>query len=335
MKELKALKKQAADAEREMRDWLVRDGKQPTKVEVLGRINGPAVTFFAMQFQVPEHDGWLLGVAGGYLEDTLTLTGHTVSSYQPVTENFGEDATSLIAAMDRALSSGAVAEGRDVAEYLSATLLLNEPAHLERVRAHLGGRVEDDVLYVGNSRITTGPELDKLGPIAERAYLWPDAKIAVSHHTARLVVDTAGTDHLAQAEEHARRVTELIDSSVLGISANGTLYEPAFYRQVVDTTPAGTPPVLVLVQLGLAKRMGKLHGFTEGLADIGKDEFLLEGDSPEELQRVLLELASHILVTGAVISDDTNLTLSTGQVLHLTRKGSGENAALTGSLKDK
>jgi len=81
--------------------------------------------------------------------------------------------------------------------------------------------------------------------------------------------------------------------------------------------------------------MGKLHGFTEGLADIGKDEFLLEGDSPEELQRVLLELASHILVTGAVISDDTNLTLSTGQVLHLTRKGSGENAALTGSLKDK
>jgi len=40
-------------------------------------------------------------------------------------------------------------------------------------------------------------------------------------------------------------------------------------------------------------------------------------------------------VTGAVISDDTNLTLSTGQVLHLTRKGSGENAALTGSLKDK
>ncbi len=103
-------------------------------------------------------------------------------------------------------------------------------------------------------------------------------------------------------------------------------------RQVVETTPPDSPPVLALVQLGLATRLGRLYGFTEGLADAGKDEFLLTGTSPEELQQVLLELASHVLVTGVVIPDGTDLTLSTGAVLHLNRQGTGERAVLAGSL---
>ncbi|MGO1402924.1 MAG: hypothetical protein ACTHUY_11200 [Flaviflexus sp.] len=332
MSELKALKKQAKDAVREMRDWLVRDGHRPDKVDVLGRIDGPGVTFFAMQFRLPGSEDWLLGVAGGYLGDGLTLTGHTITSYEPVTDNFGQDATALIAAMDRALTSGAVAEGREAAGSLVATLLLTEPVDIDRLARTIGGTVEDDVLFHEKARITPGPKQDKLGPIADRAYLWPAAGEVTDDHVASLEIETSGADFLERAWDHTRLVSSLIDSHVVGVFANGTVYEPAFYRQVVETTPVGSPPVLALVQLGLAKRMGKLHGFTEGLADVGKDEFLLTGDSPEDLQRVLLELASHVLVTGAVIPGGTELTLSTGTVIHLERKGTGENAALVGSI---
>lgn len=332
MSDYRALKRQAEDAVREMRDWLVRDGQDPSVVEVLGRINGPGVTFFAMRYHLPGVEDWLLGVAGGYLGDTLTLTGHTLTAYEPVSDSFGEDATALITAMDRALTAGAVAEGRSVADSLTATLLLRHPIDVAALQRTLGGEVRDGTLHHGASLLRPAPAIDDLTPIAERAYLWPRAVEETSQHTASLVIDTSGEDTAARARTHTELVASLIDDHVLGIHANGTVYEPGFYRQVVETTPPGSPPVLALVQLGLATRLGRLYGFTEGLADVGKDEFLLTGTSPEELQQVLLELASHVLVTGVVIPDGTDLTLSTGAVLHLNRQGTGEKAVLAGSL---
>lgn len=329
---VKALKKQAKDAVREMRDWLIRDGQNPSDIEILGRIDGPGVTFFAMKYRLPGVEDWLLGVAGGYIGETLTLTGHTISAYEPVTERFGQDATALISAMDRALTGRGTAEGRTRADHLTATLLLTEPVDADALWQRIGGEVRGDELERGASRLRPGSAVKRLRPIAERAYLWPKAVDETAKHTASLVIDTSGEDLTERAWVHTQLVASLIDSSVVGIAANGTVYEPAFYRQVVETTPAGSPPVLALVQLGLAKRLGRLHGFTEGLADVGRDEFLLTGESPEELQEVLLELASHVLVTGVVIPDGTDLTLSTGAVLHLNRKGTGENAVLVGSL---
>lgn len=332
MSELKALKKQAEDAVREMRDWLIREGRSPSAVEVLGRIDGPGVTFFAMKYRLPGVEDWLLGVAGGYLADTLTLTGHTLTAYEPVTDSFGQDATDLITVMDRALTAGAVAEGRQIANHLTASLLLREPVDFVRLKSTIGGEFDDDVLIHGPSRLSAGGAIDDIGSVAERAHLWPQAEAHVNQHTSSLIVDTADEDTAMRARLHTSLVASLIDDNTVAVFANGTVYEPAFYRQVVETTPDGLPPVLALVQLGLAKRRGRLHGFTQGLADIGKDEFLLTGKSPEDLQRVLLELASHVLVTGVVVPDGTDLTLSSGAVIHLSRKGTGENAALIGSI---
>ncbi|WP_182353859.1 hypothetical protein [Flaviflexus huanghaiensis] len=332
MSSFRELKLQAEDAVREMRDWLVRDGQNPSDVEVLGRINGPGVTFFAMQFRLPGVEDWLLGVAGGYLGSSLSLTGHTLTAYEPVTDRFGQDATDLITAMDRALTSGAVADGRKVSEFLTATLLLREPIDADALGMRLGGTVSDGTVHLGPSQIQPAPVVEDLTEIAERAYLWPRALEQTSQHRASLMIRSVGEDTFARARDHTMLVASLIDDRVLGIFANGTVYEPGFYRQVVETTPSDSPPVLALVHLGLAKRRGMLFGFTEGLADVGKDEFLLTGATPEELQQVLLELASHVLVTGIVIPDGTDLTLSTGVSLHLNRQGSGEKAVLVGAL---
>ena len=327
MSQLKALKRQAADAVREMRDWLVRDGHTPSEVEVLGRIDGPGVTFFVMRFRL---DGdWLLGVAGGYVADTLTVTGHTLTAYEPVTDSIGEDATALITAMDRALTAGSVADGRTVSERLTATLLVHERVDVSRLQGMLGGDIIDGALVLGTSTLRPGPAQD-VTDAAERAYLWPQAVSQTKTHTASIIIDTAGGEERARI--HTRLVASLLDENVAVVAANGTVYEPAFYRQVVDTTPEDSPAVLVLVHLGIATRRGRLYGFTEGLADVGKDEFLLSGSSPEELQGVLLELASHVLLTGAVIPDDTELTLSTGAKIHLSRQGEGAEAVLAGRL---
>ena len=120
------------------------------------------------------------------------------------------------------------------------------------------------------------------------------------------------------------------DPNAVAVLANETLYEPAMYTEVVTGTPEGMPPVLALVQLGLAKEKGALHGFTVGLGAFGKDEFLLTGESAAALQHTLLELASHVLVTGAVLAGP--VTLSTGEQLTLTREGEGDTAVLRGAL---
>lgn len=304
---------QLAHAPSELARYVEADGHRAENVTVLGQIPGPGVTFFALGFTVDGSEQ-LLGVAGGYIGDTLNLTGHTYTEYQRVTENFGEDATNLIGIRDRQLmSTDIVAEGREVATE-SVTIVLTT------------GTIDPQI--EGVEIVERSIKIPKLKAMAERAYLWPDAVAEVARHTGHIVVRSSGGDPLERAINHARATAAIAQSEkVVAILANETVYEPAFYREVVA---GSNPPVLAMVNLGLAQEKGVLYGFTRGLADFGKDEFLLTGSDTAELQHTLLELASHVIVTGAILSGD--VTLSSGKVLHLEREGSGPSAQLRGDL---
>lgn len=307
---------QAAHATDELARWIREDGKNPTDLTLLGAIPGPGVTFFAVGFRLDGAGEQLLGVAGGYIGETMNLTGHTYTDYQVVSETFGEDATALIGERDRQLMGGSgdlVAEGREVAEESVTILLTSAPINAAA-----------DGFDISERQV----KIPKIKQFAERAYLWPDAVSAVAQHTGHVIIRSTGPDPLARATAHAKATAALAENpNVVAIMANETVYEPAFYREVVA---GSNPPVLALVNLGLAKEDGKLYGFTRGLADYGKDEFMLTGPDMATLQHTLLELASHVLVTGSVLSGD--VTLSTGKVLHLVREGSGASARLTGEL---
>lgn len=313
-----ALSDQVARAVTDLGEHVASRGRTAENIEALGQIPGPGVTFFAMSFTC-DGRGPLLGIAGGYIGDTTESTGHTYTNFAPVTDTFGQDATTLIAERDRELMGSVTAGGRTEADETVTIVLTRGQVTVPEIEG-----MEITARHV---------KIPRLSPIAERAYLWPGANQAVSSHTGHIVLRSRGGKALPRAMAHAVATAEIAgDPRAVAVLANETLYEPAMYREVVTGTPEGLPPVLALVQLGLAKEKGVLHGFTVGLAAFGKDEFLLTGGTAETLQHTLLELASHVLLTGAVLSGP--VTLSTGTQLTLTREGEGDTAVLTGSLNE-
>ena len=57
---------------------------------------------------------------------------------------------------------------------------------------------------------------------------------------------------------------------VLGIYANGTVYQPEFYLEAAQMMEDGSLPLLNLVWPGLYRREGGLCAYTEGLRAFGK-----------------------------------------------------------------
>ena len=74
---------------------------------------------------------------------------------------------------------------------------------------------------------------------------------------------------------------------VLGIYANGTVYQPEFYLEAAQLMEDGSLPLLNLVWPGLYRREGGLCAYTEGLRAFGKDELevLDTRAEPEDLRR--------------------------------------------------
>lgn len=311
---------QAEDAPRELTNFIEADGRTVESMELLGQIPGPGVTFFALGFTLTQGGPTLLGIAGGYIGDSLKVTGHTYTIYEQLGENLGEQATALIARRDKELMSQAgdlTAPGRSLASETTTVLLAVANLTVPEIDG-----VEISVKKA---------KFPQIKAIAERAYLWPNAVQEASKHTTIVTITTRGGNVLERSTRHAQITARLSqDPRVVAIVANETVYEPAFYREVVQSTPEGYPPVLTLVHLGLAKEKGTLYGFTKGLDAFGKDEFLLTGSSMEKLQHTLFELASHVIMSGNIMNEE--VSLSSGETLTLEREGEGDTAVLTGSL---
>ena len=84
---------------------------------------------------------------------------------------------------------------------------------------------------------------------------------------------------------------------VLGIYANGTVYQPEFYLEAAQMMEDGSLPLLNLVWPGLYRREGGLCAYTEGLRAFGKDELevLDTRAEPEDLRGFVLDIASYVL----------------------------------------
>ena len=88
-------------------------------------------------------------------------------------------------------------------------------------------------------------------------------------------------------------------AGVLGIYANGTVYQPEFYHEAADAMSEELP-LLNLVWLGLYRREGGLCGYTDGLQSFGKDEIeVLDTDAaPGALRSFLFDLAGYVVTGG-------------------------------------
>src|SRR5699024_2543212 len=110
---------------------------------------------------------------------------------------------------------------------------------------------------------------------AARNYLWPGAEEAAARHRGHLLVTVLPREQ--DPREAAMLQVKLVcaacrQSGTLGVYANGTVYQPEFYRSAAQPREDGELPLPDLVWIGLYRREGGLCGYTDGLRSFGKDE---------------------------------------------------------------
>ena len=130
---------------------------------------------------------------------------------------------------------------------------------------------------------------------AARNYLWPEAEETVKRHRGQILVSVLSRDQ--DPRDAGSLQVQLVrtackQAGVLGIYANGTVYQPEFYHEAADAMSEELP-LLNLVWLGLYRREGGLCGYTDGLQSFGKDEIeVLDTDAdPGALRSFLFDLA--------------------------------------------
>ena len=159
---------------------------------------------------------------------------------------------------------------------------------------------------------------------ASHNYLWPEGEEAVKNHQGQLLVSVlAGEQELLEA---GRLQVKLVcaacqQAGVLGIYANGTVYQPAFYLGAAELMEDGGFPLLNLVWPGLYRREGGLCGYTDGLRSFGREELeVLDTQAdPEDLRGFLLDIADYLLENDVTLQDGETIGFEEGQRLAITR----------------
>ena len=159
---------------------------------------------------------------------------------------------------------------------------------------------------------------------AGRNYLWSEAEETTRRHRGQILVSTMARD--GDVGQAARLQVKLVcaacgQDGVLGIYANGTVYQPEFYLEAAQMMEDGSLPLLNLVWPGLYRREGGLCAYTEGLRAFGKDELevLDTRAEPEDLRGFVLDIASYVLEQDVTLRDGETIGFSEGQKLPITR----------------
>ena len=159
---------------------------------------------------------------------------------------------------------------------------------------------------------------------AGRNYLWSEAEETTRRHRGQILVSTMARD--GDVGQAARLQVKLVcaacgQDGVLGIYANGTVYQPEFYLEAAQMMEDGSLPLLNLVWPGLYRREGGLCAYTEGLRAFGKDELevLDTRAEPGDLRGFVLDIASYVLEQDVTLRDGETIGFSEGQKLPITR----------------
>lgn len=159
---------------------------------------------------------------------------------------------------------------------------------------------------------------------AQTNYMWRDALKKAEEHEAHILVSVLGAD--GDRIEKGELLVKVIAScckqeGVLGIYANGTVYQPEFYMEAAQMLKDGEFPVLNLIWLGLRRTEQGVAGYTAGLVNFGKDEIEVESAkaSPAEIRDFLLDIVSYVIIENATLKDGETIGFTAEQKLQITR----------------
>lgn len=165
------------------------------------------------------------------------------------------------------------------------------------------------------------------GEAVERAkcnYLWGEAVEAAGAHKGQIAVTVLAEE--CDPREAARLEVKLVcaacrQEGVLGIYANGTVYDPDFYLGYGGLLREEELPLPDLVWVGLYRDEEGLNAYTDGLSAFGKDELevLSSGAAPGELRSFLYDVADYVITQDAVLFDGETIGTSEEEKLPITR----------------
>lgn len=337
-----------------MEEWLAHPaelGKAPSKIEIAGEFDRYEMHYYILKYKKSFLSPWLIGVCGGYEGDSLENCGHIFSKMEPYDPSTARDkAVALVDYVREYLMSQAKAleEKPKPGAFLGFILLSTPEWDIDTFRAALKedwdidvsakleneSREDEDfpVMWFDVDEMLASAMLVK-APVPDNEavanaysnFVAKNAAVeAAQKHVAQLILtvlpDPKHTAGQCGAVFVMIASTCLKMSNALGIYANGTVTLPDYYRRVTEDMKEGTFPLLDLVFVGLTQSEDGISGYTNGLRPFGHEEVEIvnSAHSPAEIHDMLLNIASYIVNSGAVLLDGQTLGYTADQKLSIT-----------------
>lgn len=352
--------KQREAAQQEMTKWLSGPqelGRTPAQVECIGTFDLQGLHYYIFRYKKQLHGKWALSVCGGYEGESLEHCGHLFSEEGEYGE---EDVKKRAEKLVRHVQRYWTEQAQKEEEYKKkpgnfVNLVLLENAAWDRValgkelrekwkledhpRNRTGeGRAENTnagnekdlfILHCQGAVVTVkmvpapvpGDEIE-YG--AKKNYKWKNASAVVRRHRAYLSVDVAH-GKLSPIESGVLLVKTVAacceQPGVLGVYANGTVYQKEQYRHFSGMARAGAFPIQNLVWFGHYNGKKGLCGYTFGLSQFGYDEIEVLNSSANEtdLDDFLFALANHIIYHNVVLKHGEVIGFQAWQKLPVTK----------------
>ena len=347
-------KKQKNAAQQEMVRWLSAPqelGRIPAQMECVGTFDMQELRYYIFRFKKELSGKWILGICGGYEGESLEHCGHIFRDE----EECGEEDTAKRAAqlVKHVRHRWAAPEKKEEPKkkpgnFVNLVLLENVEWDKEnlikelkekwkltfRVKEQKKGNPAPDaenvlVLCYDGATVTvtmipakvSGDEIE-YG--AKKNYTWKNAVAMVRRHCAYLSVEVA--HETISAVEGGILLVKTVAAcceqpGVIGVYANGTVYQREQYIHFSGMARAGAFPIQNLIWFGRYNGKKGLCGYTSGLSQFGYDEVevLNSSASEAELDDFLFALANHIIYHNVVLKHGEVIGFQAWQKLPVTK----------------
>ena len=158
---------------------------------------------------------------------------------------------------------------------------------------------------------------------AQFNYMWKDAVDAAKRHDAHMLVTVMGEGTaLEKGTLYTKAVTSMCKmESVVGVYANGVVYEPDFWIKASEMLEDRDIPLLNLIWFGLARgENNTVSAYTCGMRCFGRDEMEIinSSENPEYIRDMIINLARYVLTEQVILHDGETIGFTPGQRIALT-----------------
>lgn len=343
--------KQLQNATEEMISWLSHPqelGKAPAKIECAKEFDYGGLHYYIFKYKKTALGKWLLGVCGGYEENELVHCGHVYSEMEEYNEATAEeDAVKIVEYVISYWKEQAkeAEEKKNSPGTFVSFVLLEEAAfdkeslletlksewQIEDQDAEKETDEGDDMAILsyngGIAAISLMP-----GPIPEDEivyhagsnFLWKDAVETSKRHKAHLIVSFMGRD--IPVLEAGEIMVKLVASAckqkgVLGVYANGTVYQPEMYLDCAQMAKDGEFPMYNLVWFGLYNGKNGVCGYTDGMRSLGYDEMEIidSKQTADEIINLLFSIAGYVTSEDVILNPGETIGFTEEQKLLITK----------------